>query len=173
MQQEQPPQFVSLFTRYQREIYAYVAMLVPGWNEADEVMQETSVILWEKFSTFVPGTNFVAWACKIAYYRALHRRRTQARDRHQFSADFEAVAAGLTDTVEQLESRRRALAHCVEKLPGKDQTLLKACYAEGGTIKQAAEALRHPVKAVYKSLARIRRALLQCAERRLLAEEAG
>ena len=68
------------------------------------------------------------------------------------------------------ETRRKALGGCVEKLRPDDRQLLQLCYADGGTIKHAAERLERPVKGVYKALARIRQALLQCVQRRLAAE---
>ncbi|MFO0825960.1 MAG: sigma-70 family RNA polymerase sigma factor [Gemmataceae bacterium] len=163
-------EFLKLFTRYQREIYAYVFALVRDWHAADEVMQETSLALWAHFGRFRPDGNFPAWACKVAYHRVLRDRRKRGRDRHAFGEEFEAVLIDAADRSTHHEARRDALNGCLEKLPHRDRTLIEACYAGEGTIREAASRLNLSAKVVYKAAARIREALADCVNRTLSAE---
>jgi len=163
--------FVRLFAQHEHQVYAYIVSVLGNWTDADEVMQETSVALWEMFDDFQEGTSFCSWACRIAYFRILRFREKRRRDRHEFNNEFvEAVAATALEEADLFEFRRKALGGCVEKLRPDDRELLRACYADGGTIKNAAEHLERPAKSVYKALARIRQALFDCVQRRLSAE---
>lgn len=163
-------EFLRLFTRYQREVYAYVFALVRDWHDADEVMQETSLALWAHFGRFEPGGNFPAWACGVAYHRVLRNRRARGRDRHAFGEAFEAAVLAAADRAARQEPRRDALAGCLDKLPAADRELIEACYSGAGTIRAAAARLKRPAKWVYKAAARVRHALADCVNRTLAAE---
>jgi len=65
--------FVRLFAQHEHQVYACIVSALANWSDADEVMQETSVALWEMFDRFQEGTSFTAWACQIAYFRVLPR----------------------------------------------------------------------------------------------------
>lgn len=38
-------EFVRLLTQHQRRVYAYILGIVPNWNDADEILQETNIRL--------------------------------------------------------------------------------------------------------------------------------
>ncbi len=63
-------QFVELYSAAHRSVYACVMTLVRDPSDADEVLQETSLVLWRKFNDFRPDGDFVSWACGIAYNQA-------------------------------------------------------------------------------------------------------
>ena len=44
--------FLSLFLRSEREIFRYVAALVPNVADAEDIVQQTAIALWEKFDAF-------------------------------------------------------------------------------------------------------------------------
>jgi RNA polymerase sigma-70 factor (ECF subfamily) len=164
-------QFVRLFAQHEHQVYAYIVSAMANWADADEVMQETSVALWEMFDQFQEGTSFTSWACRIAYYRILRFREKRQRDRHEFDQEFvETVATTAAEEAEHFEVRRKALGDCVGRLKDRDRELLQTCYADGGTIKQAAEQLDRPAKGVYKALTRIRQLLFDCVQRKLAAQ---
>lgn len=57
----QDDRFLRLLLKSQSSIYAFILVLVHDQNDADDIMQETVTLMWRKFSTFEPGTNFTAW----------------------------------------------------------------------------------------------------------------
>ncbi|MES1194515.1 MAG: sigma factor, partial [Opitutus sp.] len=75
---------MALMTRHQRQIFAYIYTLVPRRHDAEDLLQETSVVICEKFNGFTPGTDFVAWACQIAYWRIRYSRQKFARSKVVF-----------------------------------------------------------------------------------------
>ena len=100
--------------------------------------------------------------------KAKKYRRKMSRDRHVFSEQLiELLAAEGELEHEQLESERKALSGCLEKLPQRQRELVRGCYAAGVTIKQVAEDLGRSATSLYKALNRIRSSLLTCIERQL------
>ncbi len=172
---EAPPErveeFVRLLGQNQRRLFLYVVSLVPNWCDAEEVLQETNLVLWREFGQFRTGTNFPAWACKVAFHQVLAWRKRKQRDRLQFSERFlEAVAEETMSAADTLEERSQALAHCVEKLPSHQRDLLNRRYTEGATIETIAGQVGRTVEAVYRALSRIRHALHECVNRSLMQE---
>src|SRR4051794_3348950 len=107
-------EFVRLLGQHQRRIYLYVASLVPRPGDAEEVLQETNLVLWREFGQFQSGTNFAAWACKVAFHQVLAWRKKRQRDRLEFSDEFLAAVAREAEAADEvLESRSRALAGCI------------------------------------------------------------
>jgi len=165
-------EFVRFLGKYQQRVYSFILTLVPHWADADEILQETSTVLWRKFADFKPGSDFVHWANQVAYYEVLKFRRRQRRDALRFSDAFvEEVAAEAVNMTDVLQIQRDCLASCVKKLPDKDRTLIQMRYQEDASTKRVAEQLNRSVDSVYKSLSRVRRALLICVHRMMHAEE--
>ncbi len=80
--------FVRYQTRNQRRIFSYIMTLVPNWNDAEEVLQETSLVLWRKFSEFQPGTSYISWANRVAFFEVQKYRDRQKRSERVFSNDL-------------------------------------------------------------------------------------
>src|SRR6478735_12700016 len=91
--QESQKQLMALMTRHQRQIFAYIYTLVPRRHDAEDLLQETSVVICEKFGQFKPGTDFVAWACQIAYWRIRYSRQKFARSKVVFDQEIVDVLA--------------------------------------------------------------------------------
>jgi RNA polymerase sigma-70 factor (ECF subfamily) len=164
-------QLVHLLSTHKRQLFGYIFALVHSIADAEDVFQQTSLVLWEKFDEFESGTDFVAWATSIARCKAIDFLRSLRRQRASFSPILLDQLAEQTSARSELaEARATALEGCRRKLSADDQRTLRACYAKGVTIKLAAGTLNRSVGSVYDSLSRIRRALLKCIERTLLAE---
>src|SRR4051812_44777422 len=168
---EQVDAFVRLLGQNQRRIFLYVMSMVPNWNDAEEIIQETNLILWREFARFQLGTNFAAWACKVALHQVLAWRKRQRRDRLQFSPAFlEAVAQEASAASEVLEERSQSLARCIEKLPADRRRMLQLRYSDGLAITAIPGQLERSEEAVYRALSRIRRVLHDCVARSRLLE---
>jgi RNA polymerase sigma-70 factor (ECF subfamily) len=163
--------FVRLLGQNQRRIFLYVMGLVPNWTDAEEIIQETNLILWREFDRFQQGTNFAAWACKVAFHQVLAFRKRKQRDRLEFSPAFlEAVGAEAAADADFLEERSQALSGCIGKLPEAHRDMLQLRYTEGLTVDAIAAKLDRSVEAVYRALSRIRQSVHQCVTRTLTQE---
>ncbi len=164
--------FVRLLTQAQPSIYAYILSLVLDHAQADDLLQETNLTLWNKADQFEAGTNFLAWACKVAYFKVLSHRRSKARDRHVFNDELlDYLAERQEERSEQFERRREALRHCINRLTAYQQQLLTARYQAGGSVKVMAAKKGRSVGVISQTLYRIRCALNKCIESRLAAEQ--
>ena len=165
-----PPtsEFVRSFTQAQRPLYLFILAQTANPQTAEEILQETNLVIWSKSDQFATGTNFLAWARQIATYEILKSRQRRHRDRLAFSEEFLSAVAkeSATRTIEQ-ERRHEALQRCLEKLTGQDRELIKQRYQPGTSGKELAESLGRPANSVYQSLGRIRRWLLECIQRQL------
>jgi RNA polymerase sigma-70 factor (ECF subfamily) len=165
--------FITLFLKSQRRIFAYILTLLPHHADAEDVLQEVSVTLWEKFDEDDPPDDFVSWGCRIAYHKILHHHRSRQRQRVMFSEEMlERVAETMAEesAVLRIEERQQALDRCLEKLARRDQELLAERFKEGATPLSTAERIGRSVDTVYKGMARIRKALYDCVARTLAAE---
>jgi len=164
-------EFVQLFTHHQRRLFLYILSQVPNPIEAEEVLQETNVVIWSKFSQFREGTNFLAWVSQIANYEVMKYRTRKKRSRLHFSDEFlETVSREALERSDEFEQRRTALVECLAKLRAKDRKLIEQRYAPGEKGKHVAEQMGRPANSVYQSLGRIRKVLMECIQRRLAAE---
>ncbi len=164
-------EFVMLFARTEPALHSFVLSLVPNWADAEEILQQTSFILWRKFDQFEPGSSFRHWACQIARFEVLNFRKKHRRDRHLFCDElFESLTAEAVEQTDLRDAERHALADCLTKLPENLRELVGRCYAEGATVRQVAEQLGRSANSVYKRLNRTRETLLKCIRRTLSAE---
>jgi RNA polymerase sigma-70 factor (ECF subfamily) len=166
-------QFLRLFLQNKHRLYAYVLTLLPNRADAEDVFQEASLVLWDKFDEQHPPDDFVAWGCRIAYFKVLDFCKKSQRCRVCFSQTMlERVSETAIEQAGplQLDERRLALEGCLEKLGARDRELLSRRYAEGATTQTTADAVGRSVDAVYKALAKIRQALFECVTRTLAQE---
>src|SRR3954454_12754942 len=90
---ESRKRLIALMTRHQRQIFSYIYVLVPNRTDAEDLLQETSLVICEKFHEFKEGTDFIAWACQIAYWRVRYSRQKFARSKVFFEQEIVDVVA--------------------------------------------------------------------------------
>jgi RNA polymerase sigma-70 factor (ECF subfamily) len=161
--------FADHLRQSQSRLYGYIHSLVRDLNDADDLFQQTSLILWRKFDEYDPRRSFFSWACGIARFEVANFVRTRGRQRLYFSDDLSLmlIEAQSEMSDEELVDRRDALALCVEKLRQRDRELLAECYGETTGVPDASDRRGRSTQSVYNSLRRIRRALFECVSRTL------
>ena len=161
-------EYAQLVTRHQRKIFWFILSLLPHWADAEEVLQETNLVLWQKSAQYDRHRDFLPWACQIARYEVLKMRERRQRRFPCLSDVFDqkvgAEALAAVDSVDELSA---ALAECLAKLRAKDRDLVERRYRVGGTTKVAAAEIERSIDVVYKSLQRINRVLFQCISQTL------
>jgi RNA polymerase sigma-70 factor, ECF subfamily len=170
---EKGKHFLTLFLQNSRRFYGYILTLLPNRADADDVLQDASLVMWDKFDDTHPPDDFAAWGCRIAYFKVLDFYKKKGRSRVQFSqALLERIAETAIEqsAALQLDERRAALAACLEKLNTRDRDLLSRRMAEGASTQSTAAQVGRSVDAVYKALAKIRQALFDCVTRTLAQE---
>lgn len=162
---------IELLSQYRQPLFGFIFTMVHRIADAEDVFQQTSMVLWKKFDQFEEGTDFIAWACSIARFQAIDFLRARQRDRLCFSESMMTeLEACQHEPSEALSELAEALEGCKKKLSESDQHTIDTCYAPGIKIKEAAVSLGRNVGSVYTSLNRIRQSLAACIQRRLSQE---
>ncbi len=159
-------QFIRLVINNHKRIYAYILSLVPNHNDADDIMQETSTLMWSKFAQFEPDSDFFAWARTIAYYKVLNFRRQRAHSPINFSDELlELLHKDYDGAAKNSERQLDALDACMEKLDDKSRYLIHLRYSRSYCVKDIADRLGRNIKTVYYHLTRVQQMLLRCINR--------
>lgn len=160
--------FIRHLTRYQNRLYAYILSLTGEPNLAEDVLQETNVVLWNKSREFEPGTNFGAWALHVAHLQTLAARKRSSRDRLVFDDAMMQQLAGEAEQVyHDADQRRTALHQCIGRLLPRQRDLLILHYESNLSIVAIAEKVHLKPNAVTQALHRIRVRLMNCINRNL------
>jgi RNA polymerase sigma-70 factor (ECF subfamily) len=158
--------FLSLFLRSEGEVFRYVAAMVPNAADAEDIVQQTALALWEKFDAYDPARPFTPWACRFALNKTLQwierRQHWQALLENGLA---EELAQRRQELQPEFERRLRHLEGCLGKLPQGQRSLVEGYYYERIGIGALAERSGRSEAATYKMLQRIRQALQLCVER--------
>jgi RNA polymerase sigma-70 factor, ECF subfamily len=166
--------FAELLRVHHTQLFGYLWALVHDVNDAEDLYQQTSIVLWKKFGEYREGTSFFSWALAAARYEILNFQRVRKR-RLQFNAELQTRLSKVFDELDTslLQVRLEALHDCRERLGEEDRNLLEACYGSNLSFRETAAQLGRSPKSVYNALVRIRAVLLRCIENRLTRQEKG
>jgi RNA polymerase sigma-70 factor (ECF subfamily) len=167
-------EFARLLVRFDRPLLRYIMTFIPRRDDAEEVLQRTATVIWEKFDEYDRQREFLPWALRVAYFEVLNFRKQIARDRLVFREDvIEALAETRHTLASQLEAQRQALRLCLSELSPDDQALLRRRYGDAETVAALAGERGKTAKALYRRLDRLRDAIARCAERRMKLDNAN
>ena len=161
-------QFMRLYLQNQRRIYGLILALVPNGPDADDILQETCSVLWQKFDEFDPGSNFAAWSLRIARFQVMAYYSTRRRQKARLSDEtLDAVVERMASRPEREDARSAALDGCLEGLPEEDRRLIELRYRGGASVDEVARRTGRTVVGAYKALHRAHERLMQCMRGKL------
>jgi len=171
--QSRKQEFAECLRQHQSQLFGYIHSLLRNLSDADDLFQQTSLILWKKFAEYDRNRSFLSWACGVARFEIANFLRARSRQQLYFSDELNLLLIETHEALkhDEIESRREALAKCTAKLRASDRKLLEDCYREDSGVAVVAEKQGRSPQSVHNSLRRIRRALFECI-RRTLAQEA-
>ena len=160
--------FLVLVTGVQRVLHAFILKLVPRLSDADDILQETNLVLWSKQAEFTPETNFRAWAFRIARYQVMAYRKRQSLNRLVFSDELlDQMASQSESRGDMFDAKRELLVDCLQKLSDVQRQLLNEHYGNRLSGREIAEKTGRQVDAVFQAMHRSRKTLLHCIEQGL------
>jgi RNA polymerase sigma-70 factor (ECF subfamily) len=158
--------FSDLYDRFSRPLFSVAVRILNDKSEAEDVVQEVFLSLWEKAGSFDAdrGSAF-AWAITLTRNRAIDRLRTRRRRTTLLN---ESVAEDLpgghstsdSDSADDLIFKEKTLAvrSALSALPPDQLRALELAFFSGLTQQEIAARLSEPLGTVK---ARIRRGLLK------------
>jgi len=164
---ESDEEFRGLWEGTLPHLRVQVLALMPQRRDADDVLQEVAATAWEKFDQYRPGSNFRAWASQIVRNKVMNHTSRLRRSRCVFDSPLvELLAADIVERADVLERQSELLHECLSELRASDRFIVVRRYQSGATVRDVANEIGKSADAVYKSLTRIRRTLLDCVSRK-------
>ena len=154
--------FVAEFARHRDRLFAYVYSLLPRREDAEDVFQRTSVVLWQKVGTWEPGVDFLSWASGVAFYEVRNFLRVSGRDRLRFGdALLERLAEERAATLATRDERVAALDGCLRALEAAERELIRRAYGDDVAVRALAVERGKAAQTLYNRLNQIRRKLFE------------
>lgn len=160
--------FEALIHMHQAGVWRYLRFLGATRTEADDLVQETFVAVWQS------GFEQYSDAATAAYLRTTARSRflmmLRARGRRPKESDLADVEAdwlALTQEGEAWDERMDVLQKCLQPVTGKAREALDLCYRLGLTQAEIAGKLDMKPEGVKTLLRRVIEKLRQCMEAKL------
>jgi RNA polymerase sigma-70 factor (ECF subfamily) len=154
-----------------RPIYRLCASYAPSAAEAEELTQEVYFKLWENLHHYSPGSNFMAWAWRVARNLLIDSYRRSHRERAAAWLDPEIIERlPASDDPHEESLRRQRLRHVaagLRQLPEELASLILMRDLAGWSYTEIAEALDVPVGTVKSRLNRARLELATVVRRRM------
>ena len=158
-----PEYFLRMMASVQGRIYAYILSRWPNKSDADDIMQETISILWKKFDTYEPGTEFQAWAFTVVKYVLAGFRRKHQSNPIQFSQEALAVLeSDSSQYISNYNSQIDLLRECIRKLPSKELKIIKLKYEGGLSSQKIAISFGMSIRTFYRVISKIHNTLIRC-----------
>jgi RNA polymerase sigma-70 factor (ECF subfamily) len=142
--------------------------MVHHHHEAEEILQETAIQLWEQFDRYQEGTDFGAWAITIAKYKAFDFLHENIKHHQLFKSSlYEQLSEVAQSSSIDISERIKALEACLWKLNKAQRDMLSLRYKRNLSVKEIAQAKDKSPVAVYLFLSHLLTLLRGCINRTL------
>jgi RNA polymerase sigma-70 factor (ECF subfamily) len=154
--------FDRLYDELSGRVYGFLLRLLRNRPDADDVLQETFLQVWNQAGRFDPErANVDGWVLMIARSRAADRLRKRAAAP---TADLTADPVATADPSEPLARADDAtrVSNALGQLPHEQRELIRMAFFDGLTHEQIARAMNIPLGTVKT---RIRLGLIRLRDR--------
>jgi len=153
------PAYRELVRRHAGNLQRFAGRLLRDDSEAQDVVQETFLRLWQRAAEYTPAARVGTWLHRIAHNLAVDRLRSRGRltalDDDEDPAPSSARPLVLLDQKRRAEALERALG----ALPERQGAAVTLVHLQGMTGAEAGEVLGVSSEALESLLARGRRKL--------------
>jgi RNA polymerase sigma-70 factor (ECF subfamily) len=150
--------FRELYLRYHRRLARFLARLTHRREDAEEIINDTMWIVWQRASDFRGASRVSTWVMGIAYRRALKMIRRAVT--HERAMLLESVD-GEPSREDEIESTadRRLLERALAQLPLEQRLVLELTYYLDHSCEEIAEIMECPANTVKTRMFHARRKL--------------
>jgi RNA polymerase sigma-70 factor (ECF subfamily) len=138
--------FEELYNLYHRRLARFLTRLTRRYDVAEEVINDTFWVVWNKAREFRGDSQPSTWILGIAYRKARNAFRSSAR-----WADKNLALDSLPLTSEvphDIEELRDWLGSALAQLPVEQRMAVELCYELGHTCEEIAKIMSCPVNTV-------------------------
>jgi RNA polymerase sigma-70 factor (ECF subfamily) len=138
--------FEELYLNYHRRLARFLLRFTTRYEVAEEVINDTFWIVWQKAADFRGASRVSTWIMGIAYRRAL-KSVNKLRD-EPASEDIETLAATMADEPLAREEQRELVLRALNTLSYDQRTALELAYYLGHSCEEIAQIMNCPVGTV-------------------------
>lgn len=161
--------FMDLVAEYAPAVRAYLAGRLYGYQDLEDLVQETFIAAYHAKHSLNDVKNLEAWLKGIArnklklYYRTKFRRQEMTLNFQEF------ISASIEENFDDHQGieERKILQKCIRKLPAKLRRLVTLRHLSGIRVKDLAEDEGCSESQVSVNLFRAREKLKECVQRNL------
>lgn len=154
--------FISLYVRNQKSLYNFILSLCPNYIQADDILQETAIVMWDKFSELKDPNNFSAWAIQIARYKIINHRRKKTTGLWLSEEVLDRINSQTQQCIKNGSKRTEALQECLLKLSMDERKLIALRYEQGISFTEIAKTVNRSINGLYNTSAKIHEKLRLC-----------
>ena len=145
----------KLYDRYSKLLYGFILSIVKKQEEAEDVLQELFLQIWEKSSSFDVGRgNVYTWVVTLARNRAIDRIRSK-QYRMQDQADPDFGIDSLSNPADptpldavMMRERTEFIRQALQTLPKEQREAIEIAYFGGRSQSEIAAQLNVPLGTV-------------------------
>ncbi len=159
-----PAAFKAIYDQYWDRLYKVAAEKVPYAENAEEIIQDIFVDLWERREMLVIG-DLEHYLFRAVKYKVLDYVRAQiVRRKHEDSVQQVTTTSGDPDIEEELAYRelREAFHSGLNDLPEKTKEIFRLSRVEQFSVREISETLSVPERTVTYHIAQALRILREC-----------
>ncbi|ARN56510.1 sigma-70 family RNA polymerase sigma factor [Sedimentisphaera salicampi] len=167
---EDTNRFLRLLMKHEKRVYAFILSMVSNSNDADDIMQEVTTVMWKKFPNYKETMNFSSWAMTIAKYQVLSFYKKNKNRKVKFSSNLLELLEQDYCNAEPVDERTELLEVCLKELKTLDKDIIRLRYEDNLTLKSIGAKISKSTRATHYALARIHKLLMNCVRRKMAGQ---
>ena len=145
--------FEQIYRRFERPVYTVALRLLGDREEAQDVLHDTMLRLFERIVSFRGESPFWAWLRQIAVNEALMRLRRRGTVNYSDEPPEPELDAG-EQLLPPAAADHALLLRALEQLPANTRSVIWLYYVEGYTHEEIAQAMERSLSFSKSQLAR-------------------
>lgn len=146
--------FEQLYRWFERPVFTLALRLTGQREEAQEVLQDTMLKLFDRLAEFRSESPFWGWLRQIAVNEALMRLRRRGRNEPEQDYDEQDLPGGEATLLPPRAADAALLTEALMRLPDSTRSVLWLYHAEGYTHEEIAAQMGKTVSFSKSQLAR-------------------
>jgi len=139
----------ELYDRHSRLLFGLILRILRDRSEAEEVLQEVFVLVWQKAESYNAALGSpAAWLVRVARNRAIDRLRSNSVRLKAVESAPEPAPAENPERRAAATEQQRTIARALDGLPAEQRVLIEQAYFLGLTQTELAERFNLPLGTV-------------------------
>lgn len=142
------------------KLYRFALRMLDNIPEAQDVVQEVLIKVWQQRERLAQVTNMEAWTMRMTRNMSIDKMRSKHRRTEDVSGIVQfATAAPTPDLLAEQADTMQHISNIIAQLPEKQRNVMHLRDVEGYSYQEVADALNLPLNQVKVNLFRARKAV--------------